>query len=471
MCLNADPLDGSADDPRTSNVELSKVFGGNVGGVIPDPIPNSEVKPSRADGTARGTAWESRTPPELTTNPAGESLRGFLYPSPIWHVRCCTMPRMPSSSESSSRHRVLLGAAAAVVIIAGLRHAEEFCVPVLLGIMVAAVSSPLTTWMLRKGMPPLAAASTVLLLDITVLGSLGSLFYLAASDLQERLPVYVARYRRLSVLLDRFMHRHGLEGVDATMLHLNELLGDVAGQFAGMASLTVFVLLVAFLALCELSIMGDKLRSLMPNAGEQFERVDRIVREVQLYLGVKFWTSLAAGAAAFVLLKLFGVGPALLVALTLLVFRFVPNVGSAAATVFAVAIALAERGTGVAIGVGIGFLVINTVVGNILEPRMLGRTIGMSPFVVLIGMLFWAWMWGPIGALLSVPILTVFKFICENTTDLSWISKLMDANTEAPKLDPDENSNPMLRRPSVVIGLGGTRDTQPPPQPRTKRAQ
>jgi AI-2 transport protein TqsA len=371
-------------------------------------------------------------------------------------------------SSESSRYRVLLSAAAAVVIIAGLRQAEDFCVPVLLGVMVAAVSSPLTTWMLRKGAPPLAAAGAVLLLDITVLGSLGSLFYLAASDLQERLPVYIARYRRLAQLFDRFMHRHGLESVDATMLHLNELLGDAAGQFAGMASLTVFVLLVAFLALCELSIMGDKLRSLTPNAGEQFERVDRIVREVQLYLGVKFWTSLAAGAAAFVLLKLFGVGPALLVSLTLLVFRFVPNVGSAAATVFAIAIALAERGTGVAIGVGLGFLVINTVIGNIMEPRLLGRTIGMSPFVVLLGMLFWAWMWGPIGALLSVPILTVFKFICENTSDLNWISKLMDASTEAPVLDPGENTNPMLRRPSVVIGLGGSRDTSAPPRPRPK---
>jgi AI-2 transport protein TqsA len=373
---------------------------------------------------------------------------------------------MGNMSSESPRNRVLLSAAAAVVIIAGLREAQEFCVPVLLGIMVAAVSSPLTTWMLRKGAQPIAAAGAVLLLDVTVLGSLGSLFFLAASDLQERLPVYVARYRRLTALFDRFMHRHGLDSVDATMLHLNELLSDAAGQFAGMASLTMFVLLVAFLALCELTIMGDKLRSLSPNANEQFERVDRIVREVQLYLGVKFWTSLAAGAAAFVLLKLFGVGPALLVSLTLLVFRFVPNVGSAAATVFAVAIALAERGTGVAIGVGLGFMVINTVIGNIMEPRMLGRTIGMSPFVVLLGMLFWGWMWGPIGALLSVPILTVFKFICENTSDLNWISKLMDARAEAPLLDPRETTSPMLRRPSVVMGLGGSRDTSAPPRPK-----
>ena len=370
---------------------------------------------------------------------------------------------MPSSSETS-RYRVLLSAAAAVVIIAGLRHAEEFCVPVLLGIMVAAVSSPVTTWMLRKGAPPLAAAAVVLLLDVTVLGSLASLFFLAASDLQERLPAYIARYRRLSALADRYMHRHGLDGMDAAALHLNTFLGDIAGGFAGMASLVIFVLLVAFLALCELTIMGDKLRSMSPNANEAFERVDRIVREVQLYLGVKFWTSLIAGLASFILLKLFGIGLALLVSLTLLVFRFVPNVGSAAATVFAVAVALAEQGTGAAIGVGLGFLVINTLIGNIMEPRMLGRTIGISPFVVLLGMLFWAWMWGPIGALLSVPIMTVFKFICENTQDLNWISKLMDANAGAPT-PAAEATNPMLRRPSVVIGLGGSRDSAAPTRP------
>jgi AI-2 transport protein TqsA len=372
---------------------------------------------------------------------------------------------MPSSSSETPRYRFLLSAAALVVIIAGLRHAEEFCVPVLLGIMVAAVSSPLTTWMLRKGTPPLLAAAGVLLLDITVLGSLASLFFLAASDLQERLPVYIARYRRLSTLADRYMHRHGLEGIDAAALHLNTFLGDIAGGFAGMASLVIFVLLVAFLALCELTIMGDKLRSLSPNANEQFfERVDRIVREVQLYLGVKFWTSLTAGLASFVLLKIFGIGLALLLSLTLLVFRFVPNVGSAAATVFAVAITLAEQGAGSAVGVGLGYLIINTLIGNIMEPRMLGRTIGMSPFVVLLGMLFWAWMWGPIGALLSVPIMTVFKFICENTQDLNWISKLMDASAAPPAASPSDATNPMLRRPSVVIGLGGSRDSAVPPR-------
>jgi AI-2 transport protein TqsA len=374
------------------------------------------------------------------------------------------------SSSEPSRYRALLSVAAAVVIVAGLKFAGDFCMPVLLGIMVAAVSSPVTTWMLRKGAPPLAAAAAVLGLDIAVLGSLGSLFFLAASDLQERLPMYVSRYQRLSTLTDRFMHRHGLDGVDASLLHLSEFLSDAAGRFAGMATLMVVVLLVAFLALCELTIMGDKLRSLSPNANEQFERVDRIVREVQLYLGVKFWTSLTAGLASFVLLKLFGIGPALLVSLTLLVFRFVPNVGSAAATVFAVAIALAEQGVGAAIGVGLGFLVINTLIGNIMEPRMLGRTIGMSPFVVLLGMLFWAWMWGAIGALLSVPILTVFKFICENTQDLNWISKLMDASAAPPAEEPGDGTNPMLRRPSVVMGLGGSRDSAAPAQPRVTKS-
>lgn len=374
------------------------------------------------------------------------------------------------ASGESSRYRALQAVAALVVIVAGLKFAGDFCMPVLLGIMVAAVSSPVTTWMLRKGAPPIAAAAAVLGLDIAVLGSLASLFFLAASDLQERLPMYVARYQRLSTLADRFMHRHGLDGADASLLHLSQFLGDAAGRFAGMATLMVVVLLVAFLALCELTIMGDKLRSLSPNANEQFERVDRIVREVQLYLGVKFWTSLTAGFASFVLLKLLDIGPALLVSLTLLVFRFVPNVGSAAATVFAVAIAFAEQGMGSAIGVGIGFLVINTLIGNIMEPRMLGRTIGMSPFVVLLGMLFWAWMWGPIGALLSVPILTVFKFVCENTQALNWISKLMDASAEPPADEPGDGTNPMLRRPSIVMGLGGSRDSAVPAQPRATKS-
>lgn len=83
----------------------------------------------------------------------------------------------------------------------------------------------------------------------------------------------------------------------------------------------------------------------------------------------------------------------------------IPNIGAAIATIPAVLAALASQGPGTAALVALGYLLINLLVGNVLEPRVLGRTLGLSPLAVLLGMLFWGWLWGPSGALLSVPLI------------------------------------------------------------------
>jgi Zn-dependent protease with chaperone function len=113
-----------------------------------------------------------------------------------------------------------------------------------------------------------------------------------------------------------------------------------------------------------------------------------------------------------------------------------------------VAFALMDRGPAAALTVGIAFLVINTLVGSLLEPRMLGTRLGVSPFVVLVGMLFWGWLWGPAGALLSVPILAATKIVLENIPDLAWIAELADPRS-------DDASGPHLEAAaSERVGLG-----------------
>jgi AI-2 transport protein TqsA len=269
------------------------------------------------------------------------------------------------------------------------------------------------------------------------------------------LPSYVAKFSALSRSVVRYLNRQGLHDVaDAAWIHTDQagaLIQGVVGNFASVASHVAVVIFVVFFALCELSGMGDKIRALTNNADAQFERVDRIVRQVQLYLVVKIWTSMIAAVSAYIVLKLVGVELALLLALSLFLLHFIPNLGSAIATVPAVIFALADRGPAAALTVGVAYLSVNTLVGNLIEPRMLGSRLGVSPFVVLLGMLFWSWLWGPIGALLAVPILVATKIVLENIPDLAWLSELAGS----PAIGHARRAkNPMLRRPSVGIGLG-----------------
>ncbi|HTU59160.1 MAG TPA: AI-2E family transporter, partial [Polyangiales bacterium] len=284
------------------------------------------------------------------------------------------------------------------------------------------------------------------------------LLLLAASDLQERLPAYISKMSAMSRTFEHYLQRHGLHKVaDAAWIsgeQAGALIKDFAGNFASGASHLALVMFVVFFLLCELTVMGEKVRRLSGDADAQFERVDRIVRQVQLYLVVKLWTSLLVAVGAFIVLTLAGVQVALLLSLLLFLLHFIPNIGATIAAIPAVAVAFMDQGPAAAVSVGVAYLILNMVVGNLVEPRMLGARLGMSPFVVLVGMLFWGWLWGPAGALLSVPILAATKIVLENIPDLSWIAELADLNAKQDQRSV--TAELMTPRERVGFGLGAS---------------
>lgn len=371
------------------------------------------------------------------------------------------MPPLPVRS----RGQHVVTAAAIVVIIFGLRFAEAFLVPLTIGLTVAAISAPLANWLSRRGAPAVVSASVVLLVDIAVLTGVGRLLLLAASDLQERLPAYISKLSAMSTTFERYLQRHGLHKVaDASWIsgeQAGALIKDFAGNFASGASHLALVMFVVFFLLCELTVMGEKLRQLSGDADAQFERVDRIVRQVQLYLVVKLWTSLLVAVGAFIVLTIAGVQVALLLSLLLFLLHFIPNIGATIAAIPAVAVAFMDQGPAAAVTVGIAYLVLNMVVGNLVEPRMLGARLGMSPFVVLVGMLFWGWLWGPAGALLSVPILAATKIVLENVPDLRWIAELADLTAKQDQRSV--TAELMTPRERVGFGLGSSDRPRRPP--------
>lgn len=374
----------------------------------------------------------------------------------------------------SRRLQILVFLAAAVIVIVGLRYAEPFLVPVLFGATLAAITSPIATWVTRRGLPSAVGALAALVVNVALLAFVGIMLTLAGGELQEKVPGYLAKLSGATVTLAEALSRRGVPVDPAAFSHalhvdsMMPVLGGAAVTVANAASAMAVVLLVVFFTLCEFTGLGDKIRGLIEDPARGLVRVDRIVRQVQKYLLVKALTSSLVAVLAFVLLKLLNVELALLLALILFILHFIPNVGAAVATIAAVLAALASRGPGTAAAVALGYFLINSLVGNVFEPRMLGRTLGLSPLVVLLGMLFWGWLWGASGALLSVPLMMVAKIILENAEDLVWIARLVE-----PAPDPDVpvpsrrrmSTNPLMVRPSMPIGLGSAVDM--PARPRS----
>ncbi|WP_437640782.1 AI-2E family transporter [Sorangium sp. So ce854] len=358
----------------------------------------------------------------------------------------------------SRRAQVVMVAAAAVVVIVGLRHAQPFLVPVLFGVALAALSSPVASWVTRRGLPPALGALAALVVDLAILAFVGAVVTIAGVELEEKVPVYLARASDMTVAIAATLTERGLpvnpEFLSKTLhtASLVPLLGGAAVTVASAASNLGVVLLVVFFALCEFAGAGAKLRAVLSDPGRGFEHVERIVREVKTYLVVKTLTSLLVAVLAYVMLLLLDVDLALLLASSLFVLHFIPNIGAAVATIPAVLVALASQGPGTAAVVALGYLLINLLVGNVLEPRVLGQTLGLSPLAVLLGMLFWGWLWGPSGALLSVPIMMVAKITLENVEGLSWIARLLEpAPEEHEAAAPvDEEAPRSMLRPSVA---------------------
>ncbi len=347
---------------------------------------------------------------------------------------------------------MLVAVASGFVILAGLKLARDLLVPVLLGMVVAATSSPVVTYLLRKRLPPIIVAVIALTLDVVALGILGVLFATAASDLSEFLPRHTNWFVSADASIAQWLARHGIHEAMhplAPMMQeerIERTAAGMVGTFADVATIVAMVLLVAFFTLCEVTLLGDKLRAFVPNAEQHLERLDRIIRDVQRYLVVKVVVSLIAAALGYVVLKALHVELALLLAVVLFLLHFVPAVGVPIAMVPAVAVALLSRGVGTAIAVAISYEVIAVLCGNVLEPRLLGRTIGLSPLAVLLSRLFWGWMWGPIGAVLAVPITTVVKLVLENAKGLERWARMLETSPDMPR------KHPFLEPPKYVIG-------------------
>jgi len=117
-------------------------------------------------------------------------------------------------------------------------------------------------------------------------------------------------------------------------------------------------------------------------------------------------------------------------ALLAFLLNFIPNIGSIIAAIPALLIAWLELTTLSAIGCAIGYIAVNVGIGNILEPRLMGRSLGLSPLVVFCSMIFWGWVLGPVGMLLSVPLTMTVHIVLNGFDDTRWIATIMGGAAE-----------------------------------------
>ncbi|MBL9157997.1 MAG: AI-2E family transporter [Verrucomicrobiales bacterium] len=391
--------------------------------------------------------------------------------------------------------RLLFSVACVVIIVTGLKASARLFVPVMLGVFLAMLSLPILNWLHARGLPRMLAVIATVFVDLLFLFVVIFLLSGVVGDLQSKSTEYAERFRRQAAAfsesmdqqlerLGGFWTRAGIQlsqdedamdaasGKDAvigpaepipakvrpanapemavvldtsipTFRELFErywdstrvvgMIGqvDLVGRFTSFASQSVFALIVMIFLLGESDRFVQKVRDVRREGGPDLSRFQRTSRDIQKYLAIKTVASSATGFLAAISCYFFKVDFPLLWGLVAFLFNYVPAIGSIVAAIPPVVLALILHGFWPGVGVLACYLVINFTIGNFLEPIFMGERFGLSTVVVISSVLFWGFVWGPVGMLLAVPLTMIVKVMLDNSTEFRWISALMGkAQTE-----------------------------------------
>jgi len=326
---------------------------------------------------------------------------------------------------------LLLNAAAFMVVVAGMRAASSLVVRLLLAFFIAFICGPLF-FQLKKYKVPTAIGIIIVLLVIIGFGSLlGVMVGTSINDFTETWPVYQDKFMRLVSGTIAYLNEKGVEIPRQTVLDvvnpgtIMNFIGGMLTTLTSMLSETLLILITVVFLLLEAASVPGKVMAVWGEESKTMVELKRFAKVMQRYIAIKTVISLVTGLMVGFSMVFVGVDFALLWGLLTFLLNYVPTIGSIIAAVPPTLLAFVQLGWIHALIVLAIFLVINMVIGNIVEPRTMGIGMGLSTLIVFISLVFWGWVLGPVGMLLSVPLTMSVKIYLESRESTQWIGILL----------------------------------------------
>jgi AI-2 transport protein TqsA len=357
------------------------------------------------------------------------------------------MNESPTTAAPKSVRDALLILASLVVIFAGARYAANLLVPFLLALFIATILSSPINRLRQRGVSDWLAVSVVALVTLFLLALVFLLLGSSVSTFVQALPEYQAQLKALVQGWATWLAGHGIEisgQAISSALDPGAAVGFFAGFLSGLgdtlSNLFLIVFTVIFM-LADAASLGEKVAAGHTAGKSQvFSGLSNLAVSMNSYITTKAMLSLLTGVLISAGMWLLGAEFALLWGFLAFLLNFIPNIGSIIAAVPAVLLSLLEGDpllTGMMITL---YLLVNTLVGNVIEPRFMGQRLGLSTLAVFLSLVFWGWVFGPVGMLLSVPLTMVIKFIAEQQAGSAWFAVLI---ASSPPRSDDEPSEPL----------------------------
>ena len=327
----------------------------------------------------------------------------------------------------------LLIVSAVVIILAGVKAASVIVVPFLLALFLAIILSPFFLWLKNLGLgdvfPLIIIISFLLLIVTSMVVLVGS----SIQDFDQNLPLYEVQLKLNFSNLLKTLNDWGIDVPKEEILNLFQTtslmkyIATVLKSFGSLLTNSFMIILTIIFMLLEISQFTYKL-----NQGNSSSLIEftKISDNIKHYILLKALTSASTGIIITIILNILDIHYAILWGILAFMLNFIPNIGSIIAAVPAIFMAIVQFSFGTAMVVAVAYLVVNIIIGSIIEPKILGRGLGLSTLIVFLSLIFWGWLLGPVGMLLSVPLTIMIKIALDTQENTKWIATMLGSGKE-----------------------------------------
>lgn len=341
------------------------------------------------------------------------------------------------SKKYSPGGQVLVSLAAFVVVMAGVIASASILTPILLAFFVAIILVQPILWLRSKGVNHTLAIIIVLISTIAIFGGIGMVIGTSINNFVSDAPIYANKLRELLNDLLTSLNTQGInisperwEGIidpGKIMNYTASLLSD----FGALMGNTMLIFFIVVFVLLERNSLRLKAEIIAENYNNNLNVLTTIINSIRTYLGLKTMISLVTGIFIWLWLLIFGIKYAVLWGLIAFLLNYIPNIGSIIAGIPTVLFALVQLGLGGAGWTILGYLIVNMVVGNVVEPRLMGRKMELSTLIVFLSLIFWGFILGTIGMFLAIPLTMTFKIMLDQNPKTQWLSILLGSDDHA----------------------------------------
>lgn len=325
-----------------------------------------------------------------------------------------------------------------LIILAWMRYAQGLIVPFLLALFLAIIAATPVSWLKSKGLSAPLAVILVLLVSIALGVFVALVLSSSVDQFSQSLPAYQTRLKELLSGVDDWLSGHGIKVPESggimdvidpgqAMGFANSLISSLGGVFGNL----FLILFTVLFMLLEAWIFPQKIQAIYGNNSAMvLARISDVIKSTRQYLSIKALMSLATGIIVGAGTAVIGLDYPILWGFLAFALNFIPNIGSIIAAVPAALLSLVQLGPMATLGVILVYLTANIIIGNIIEPRYMGEKVGLSTLVVFLSLVFWGWLFGLVGMLLSVPLTMTVKFASLVSDETRWLGILLGPGSE-----------------------------------------